>query len=108
MEAFPPLIGRHWELQGAMLGAFVSSFIVGDTGAIGFRRNLRPAAAIVFMTLIAISATYALAQVTKHGQRLDFEPFGLLIWELVATSWWLIPGTAIVLALLSAVFRGRD
>ena len=101
------MVGSPWELSFCAVGAFLATFLVYPRTSAETRRNLGPSVIIVFSTLVFISIGHAVDQIFERHVRVDFEPFGMILWATIATSWWLIPFCALTVALLNRVAGGR-
>ena len=95
------LVGSVWDLSSRFLGALITTLLFAKQESAAFRAHLFEAVPIVFGTLIFISIGHALSQVYARNTSVDFEPVGKFMWATFMTSWWLIPGTAGVLTVLS-------
>lgn len=93
------LVGSRDEVWGCAVGAFFSALWFQNPSALTMDENVRPACRIVISTFVAISIGHAVEQVVQRRVAVDFEPIGLFIWAMLAASWWLIPGTMLVLLL---------
>ena len=92
------LVGSFYETLFCAVASFISTIAFARPRELGVRENLLPAMLITFSSLVAISVGHAFEQVLERRVAVDFEPFGLFIWAVVVTSWWLVPATAVVLS----------
>lgn len=107
MKLLEGLLGTS-DLFWCGVGAFLTSLMWANPARRGFRANLWPAAGITFGTFAFISFGHAVHQVAVRHVPVGFEPIGKFIWATLITSWWLIPMTAIVLAILNKLFQAES
>ena len=107
-HALVGLIDSPWLLAACVVGSVASTFLFYDVRASVFRSNLGPAVRIVFGTFIVIAAGQAASTWSERGVEVDFEPLGVFLWAVVATSWWLIPGVAVSLCVFNQLVRKSE
>lgn len=101
------LVGSRLDLISCSIGAFLTSLFFARHSSARFEENISAAVRIVFGTFFFISIGHGFEQVYVQGARLDSEPLGKFLWATFATSWWLIPGTALTLMILNRLLRHR-
>jgi len=95
------LVGSFFETLLCAVGAFLSALLFSRPRVLTVRGNLLPAVLITISTFGFIAVGHALEQVFERHMPVDFEPFGLVFWAVVATSWLVVPGAAVVLSVCS-------
>ena len=104
---FGDLIGSPWYLGGCVVGAFGSSLAWFDEKRLRWNENVAPALAIVATTYACIGLGHAAGKVWAGGTSVIpdalSEGFGVVMWAVFVTSWWLMPSAA---ATLTVVARG--
>jgi len=77
-------------------GSFLSTLAFARVRVVGFVANLRAAAWITFVTYALIAFGH-----TVERKQMDQEWVGVFGHAVFFTSWWVVPGTAVVLSLLA-------
>jgi len=98
------LVGSVYDLVSCAIGSFISTIVFSNPKNISFKSNIKIAVGIVFLTFLFISAGHTAEQIYTRKVAVDFEPIGIFIWATLATSWWLIPLTAVVLSTINSRF----
>jgi hypothetical protein len=100
------VIDSEWSLVGCVIGAFASSVIALKRPALMWSDCFKIAMQIVSWTYLAIAISSILGSnlslVPPDYSFLDIltNMANCCFWEIVATAWWLIPGTALAVHLL--------
>ena len=90
------------------MGSFLSALWFQKPNALTLRENIGPACRIVISTFVAISMGHAVEEVVQRRVAVDFEPIGTFVWAVYAASWWLVPGTILVLLCCNRLLSKRN
>lgn len=102
-RALPGLVGTRADLIAGAVTSLAATCGLARAAVPTVSGNLATATRIVFLTLAGIAVAHGVDQVFVRGSPLDEEPLVKLFWAVLGTSWWLVPGTALVLAAVGRV-----
>jgi hypothetical protein len=98
------IVGFFPEVIGCLIGSWLSTYFLGTRDRAAFSRAIPAAIGVVLVTFIAIDIAHVIGRVVR-GTPTSWEPLMLLFWAVVATSWWLVPATAAIIAALNRASR---
>lgn len=98
------ILGFFPEVIGCLAGAWLSTYFLGTGDGTTFSRTIPAAIGVVLATFVAIDIAHLIGRFVR-GTPTSWEPLMLFFWAVVATSWWLVPATAAIIAALNRASR---